>query len=764
MSFTISVDGQVIPNNGIISNIIIWVPPLPWSISDKISSVWFDWAVRVAYYNESDMILSGDFKKYNNIISFGNNYVNWILKLKQDAKIDGTFRTWKSVSWQIYALYKWNGYILIGWLTTDYDGNPYKWLIKIFDNWYIDSSFILPEWWFDWAVNVITQIWTDIYVWWSFTNIWWVSYGRIVRLNQYWSIDTSFNVWLWFNNTVYDIKVDTNGKLIVSWSFTTYNWSNTSWVVRLQTDWSIDTSFNIWTWIAGTVKSIAIQSDNKILLWWTFTEYNGNSVGNIVRIQTDWSYDSSFAQWTGFDAWIEVIKLLWTDIFVGNNYANYNGNLAAWIAKIDSSWWLYTTFCNNVSSKTNYSNTIYDIIFEWTDIIAVWAIWFYGTDKIGNIIKLDSSGNYIDYFWEIGTYSPYFESYSCSTKKIIYDWWYYYIAWYNLWPYETISNYNGNFLNRFAQINYEWKVLETLKTWYWWSLYAIIKSDDGKYLCVTQWDSFDTTYRSIIWNMFKIGIDWTVDTSINVISSWLANLRWLVNCPWWNNKAIAVFPSSTQWNWTVRNRIVKFDTMTWAIDTSFTYTTWFNSSANSIIIDSLWWIYIVWWFTSYNWATGNNRIIKLLPNGTKDTSFNNSVWFNSTVNKVFQATWWIYVTSSASRTYKWANAGFFWKILSSWDIDLTFQTNIGTWPNWQVNDIIEYEGKIYLFWTFTTWNGIAVNRAVSLNMDWTINNIFWSWFNDAPQSCMIKDNIIYVFWLFTSYNNIQAPYWISIHL
>lgn len=33
MSFTVSVDGQVIPNNGIVSNIVVGIPPTPGSIN-----------------------------------------------------------------------------------------------------------------------------------------------------------------------------------------------------------------------------------------------------------------------------------------------------------------------------------------------------------------------------------------------------------------------------------------------------------------------------------------------------------------------------------------------------------------------------------------------------------------------------------------------------------------------------------------------------------------------------------------------------------
>jgi hypothetical protein len=47
MSFTISIDGQVIPNNGIVSNIVVGIPPTPGSINtDFASGTEMDSAVR----------------------------------------------------------------------------------------------------------------------------------------------------------------------------------------------------------------------------------------------------------------------------------------------------------------------------------------------------------------------------------------------------------------------------------------------------------------------------------------------------------------------------------------------------------------------------------------------------------------------------------------------------------------------------------------------------------------------------------------------
>src|SRR5690606_13912274 len=53
---------------------------------------------------------------------------------------------------------------------------------------------------------------------------------------------------------------------------------------RLNTDGSIDTSFSIGTGFNASVRTIALQSDGKILAAGDFWEYNGQSAPRIARL------------------------------------------------------------------------------------------------------------------------------------------------------------------------------------------------------------------------------------------------------------------------------------------------------------------------------------------------------------------------------------------------------------------------------------------------------------------------------------------------
>lgn len=78
----------------------------------------------------------------------------------------------------------------------------------------------------------------------SFTTVNSTSRRRIARLNSNGSLDTGFDPGLGANDTVHAIALQTNGMVLVAGSFTTMNTSNRSNLARLNSDGSLDASFD----------------------------------------------------------------------------------------------------------------------------------------------------------------------------------------------------------------------------------------------------------------------------------------------------------------------------------------------------------------------------------------------------------------------------------------------------------------------------------------------------------------------------------------
>lgn len=125
---------------------------------------------------------------------------------------------------------------------------------------------------------------------------------HIVRIDQSGSLDPNFNPGTGFNDARQMIcAMDSQNRLVCFGRFfTSYSGSSVSNIVRINTNGTRDTTF-----VPGSftdllsVTSIAIQPDDKIIVTGYFTTYSGSTVNGIVRINTNGSRDTTFNVGTG---------------------------------------------------------------------------------------------------------------------------------------------------------------------------------------------------------------------------------------------------------------------------------------------------------------------------------------------------------------------------------------------------------------------------------------------------------------------------------
>jgi uncharacterized delta-60 repeat protein len=134
----------------------------------------------------------------------------------------------------------------------------------------------------------------------SFTTYLAATRNRIARLNTDGSLDTGFNVaadgTVGVSNTVNAVAIQSDGKIVVGGAFVTARGVTQNRIARLNTDGSLDTGFNIGTDIGvdGTVGALAVQSDGKIVIGGDFTTARGVTQNRIARLNTDGSLDTGF--------------------------------------------------------------------------------------------------------------------------------------------------------------------------------------------------------------------------------------------------------------------------------------------------------------------------------------------------------------------------------------------------------------------------------------------------------------------------------------
>ncbi len=106
-----------------------------------------------------------------------------------------------------------------------------------------------------------------------------------------------------FDNTVISIAIQSDGKILVGGNFSSYGEAKTGGLARLNPSGHLDADFQsrIGSGIdpKGTVKSVVIQRDNKILVVGDFSSFNGRKVDGVTRLNPDGSFDEEFYKTAG---------------------------------------------------------------------------------------------------------------------------------------------------------------------------------------------------------------------------------------------------------------------------------------------------------------------------------------------------------------------------------------------------------------------------------------------------------------------------------
>ena len=110
--------------------------------------------------------------------------------------------------------------------------------------------------------------------------------GR-TRLNTDGSLDGSFNSGAGANGTVWSVALQPDGKVLIGGAFTTVNGTNRIHIARLNANGSLDSTFNPGTGADGVVRSIALQTDGKVLIGGDFLTVNGVLRPYVARLYGD---------------------------------------------------------------------------------------------------------------------------------------------------------------------------------------------------------------------------------------------------------------------------------------------------------------------------------------------------------------------------------------------------------------------------------------------------------------------------------------------
>lgn len=312
----------------------------------------------LAAQQDGKHIVGGSFTSWN------GTALNRLTRINRNGTRDASFSIGTGPNSQVTAIaVASDGKILIGGAFSAYNTALSNRLARLNVNGGLDNTFNMGSGFAGGSVNSIA-IQSDgrIVVVGTFTSFNGTGCGRIVRLNTDGSLDATFNVGAGANGDIYSLALDASGKALIAGSFTAVGGVARPGLARLNTGGTLDTSFNPGVGPNGAVYCVAHQRDGKILVGGLFTSFNGSTpAARIARLNRDGTFDSSFSIGTGFNSWVYTIVLQGDGkLLVGGDFTTFNGNSRGRLVRLNTNGSLDTGF----STGTTFNNWVYSITWQ----------------------------------------------------------------------------------------------------------------------------------------------------------------------------------------------------------------------------------------------------------------------------------------------------------------------------------------------------------------------------------------------------------------
>ena len=182
----------------------------------------------------------------------------------------------------------------------------------------------------------------------AFTNYGGVSRRYVARVNSDGSLDLTFNPGAGPNDVVRTVVLQPDGKVLIGGDFTYVAQTGyiRNHIARLNADGSIDTTFVPNTGADGPVITVALQADGKVLIGGDFLTVNGNpSFPRIARLNSSGSLDLSFNPGTSADQPVFDIAVQGDGkIVVAGAFTHFNGTPRNYLARLLANGSLDTGF------------------------------------------------------------------------------------------------------------------------------------------------------------------------------------------------------------------------------------------------------------------------------------------------------------------------------------------------------------------------------------------------------------------------------------
>lgn len=277
----------------------------------------------------------------------------FLARLNDDGSLDNTFNIGTGPNLKIFSItIQPDSKILVGGSISSFNGDSVCKLVRLMPDGSTDSTF-RADTIFSLMKEIIVQPDGKILIGGSFISVNGKPYINLARLHSNGKLDTTFNTQNALNGTVETMALQPDGKLLIGGSFTQYAGVQGYRIARVNTNGSVDSTFNPGIGGAGSnVEAISLLPNGKILLGGEFTFYNGSTVGHIVRTKSDGTIDFTYPPNPGTNLPVRAIASLpdGSHIF-GGDFTTYKGNAISSLALVNEDGTLNSMFNPGVGAN-----------------------------------------------------------------------------------------------------------------------------------------------------------------------------------------------------------------------------------------------------------------------------------------------------------------------------------------------------------------------------------------------------------------------------
>jgi uncharacterized delta-60 repeat protein len=178
-----------------------------------------------------------------------------------------------------------------------------------------------------------------------------VRLAKILKLNSNGDIDQTFMsaIGTGFNDTISSLLVLPDNSIIIAGRFTTFNGTTINRILKLSSSGVLDSSFNanVGTGFNNSISQAMLTPAGKIIIVGNFSSYNEVARNRIAQLNTDGTLDSSFNYSSGITSNVTTYPRIAVDTNTGNIYLS------------DQSFFVYSGITTNrkiirIDSAGNY--------------------------------------------------------------------------------------------------------------------------------------------------------------------------------------------------------------------------------------------------------------------------------------------------------------------------------------------------------------------------------------------------------------------------